>query len=342
MGESSPSRRKPTVVVAGQMPPPLGGQNINIKRVFDLLREEPDLEVKHLRFQFTREWTGARQAALFKVVELVRVFWRALRLRFGGRIDLLLYPAGGPHTIPIIRDLLLLPFLALLSKKVVVQFRAAGLAERLEESGSVLRWLCRFAYGRCAAAVVQAPYGKRDPEALGLSEIIVLPNAFEDRARTVVDRPEPNKPVLLSVGHLCSDKGVPQLIEVCGGLAADPDQPGFSLVLVGEPLAPYSEDQLRTEIKRSGAADRMTWKGVLSGKKLEDAYREADLVVFGSVAPYESFGMVLIEAMQWSLPLVVTDWRGNLSVCTEGFGGVVARSPEKDHTASLDAAVRKP
>ncbi len=331
---------RPHVVIAGQMPPPVGGQNINIKRVFELLGREDDLKVSHLEFQFTKEWSGMRRASVSKVLELFRVIGRALRLRGRAPIDFLLYPAGGPHTVAIIRDWLLIPFLALLSRRVVVHFRAAGLAERLERSSGWFRLMCRFVYGVCASeAVVLAPFGKRDAAAVGLERVTVVPNAFEDRAGDGYRRESRQGEIILSVGHLCADKGVPQLIEAFGRVA--PDFPDSSLVLVGEPLGPYSEEQLRIDIAATGIAERIEWKGLLNGEDLAESYREGDLFVFSSVAPYESFGMVMIEAMQWSLPIIVTDWRANVSVCGDGFGGVVAREPEKDLVMTLEETLRE-
>jgi glycosyltransferase involved in cell wall biosynthesis len=326
------------VVIAGQMPPPIGGQNINIKRVHDLLTKEEDLCVSHLKFEFTKEWTGARRLGIHKVLELVKVMGRALRIRKKAPIDFLLYPAGGPHTIPIIRDWILLPLLALLSKRVVVHFRAAGLNERLANSSGWFRYLTRTIYRSCASdAVVLAEYGKRDAEAAGIERVSVLPNAFEDQALGGYERENLGVASILSVGHLCADKGSPQLIEAFGRLANQ--YSNARLVLVGEPLAPYTEKQLLADIDRTGVAEKIEWKGVLTGDDLAMMYKKADLFVFSSVAPYESFGMVLIEAMQWSLPVVVTDWRANVSVCGEGFGGIIALYPEKDLVNSLERAL---
>jgi glycosyltransferase involved in cell wall biosynthesis len=327
------------VVVAGQMPPPVGGQNINIKRLYDLLDGERDLKVSHLRFEFTKDWRRARRPGLDKLVELSRVVGRLIWIRAGGRIDLVLYPSGGPHTAPIIRDWVLLPVVSLVSRRVAVYFRAAGLAERMERSPRWFRFMCRAAYGGCATeAVVLTEFGRRDAEAVGLDRVTVVPNGFEDRSGASVVRPMRTTSTILHVGHLCADKGVPQLIEAFARIA-----PAFTnarLVLVGEPVPPYDEGQLRADIARTGAEGRIEYKGLLGGLDLEEAYRDGDLFVFASVAPYESFGMVLIEAMQWSLPIVVTDWRANVAVCGEGFGGVVAQNAECDLLEALEGALR--
>jgi glycosyltransferase involved in cell wall biosynthesis len=47
-------------------------------------------------------------------------------------------------------------------------------------------------------------------------------------------------------------------------------------------------------------------------------YSSAALFVFPSVAPYESFGLVLAEAMMWGLPIVASDWKANREVVGPG------------------------
>lgn len=337
-GDRAPGQLRTRVVIAGKMPPPIGGQNINTKRVFDLLAAEPDLAVDHLDMAFTTDWSDSRRAAPRKVIELGRVIGRAFRIRRRGRIDLLLYPAGGPHTVPIVRDLILLPLLRMLTANIVLHVRAAGLARRLASSGMLTRRICRLVYGTCCRhAVVLSEFGRADADAVGISMTHVIPNAFEDIAGGVRSHTPSTVARVLSVGHLCADKGTPALIAAFA--AATADDPTAELTLVGEPLTPYSEQQLTADIEASGAHDRIRWTGPLLGEDLDAAYRGADLAVFASVAPYESFGMVMIEAMQWGLPLVVTDWRANLEVCGPAFGGVVASDPKDDLTTSLRVAL---
>lgn len=325
------------VVIAGQMPPPVGGQNINIKRLYDLLSEESLLNVRHLKFQFTPTWDGVRRLRLNKVLEVFRVLNRAFKLRFTGRIDFLLYPVGGPHTAAVIRDCILIPPLSLISRRLVVHFRAAGMAEWIARAPKFWQKLCHFVYGGlCDEAVTLLEYGRADPLSVGIGKVTVIPNAFEDTSESW-KRKYPRKSsdiTILNVGHLCEDKGTPSLLRAFSKVVLQ--FPSARLKLVGEVLPPYTEEGLESEINMLGIRGRVDYKGVLRGNALSDAYKNADIFVFASVAPYESFGMVLIEAMHWSLPIIVTDWRGNCSVCGEGFGGVVAVKPEVDLIKSLE------
>ncbi|MFZ4773878.1 MAG: glycosyltransferase family 4 protein [Terrimicrobiaceae bacterium] len=123
----------------------------------------------------------------------------------------------------------------------------------------------------------------------------------------------PNPPFnILYAGHLYDLKGTPQLVEAFAEIA--PKHPQTKLVLMGEFLPPYTQDICRARCRDLGIEDRVEITGVLRGENKAAQFRAAHLFVFPSVAPYESFGLVLAEAMMWGLPIVATDWRGNRNV----------------------------
>lgn len=325
------------VLIAGQIPPPVSGQNLMIARVLGLVRKKTSFQVDHWAFGFTRTWSQVRRAGVGKVIEVFRVWGRLIKLRALGRIDTILYPVGGPHLAPIIRDLLLLPPAILCSRRVILHFHAAGLAEALPRIPAPIRFLISRIYRCCGEAVVLTEFGKRDPVAAGIpaGNTVVIPNACEDRFRPAWrKRPGTGEMLtILSVGLLCPDKGTPALIEAFSGIARE--RPEIRLRLVGEPMGGMTADSLLEIASRYGVADRVELSGVLRGEDLDRAYAEADLFVFSTVAPFESFGMVLIEAMMWGLPIVATDWRGNAEVMGPEPGGLLAAA-EKDLAGSLE------
>jgi glycosyltransferase involved in cell wall biosynthesis len=249
-----------------------------------------------------------------------------------GRIDCVLYSTGGPDVLPILRDLVLLPFAHLLCRRVCVYFQAAGIARKQAELPRILNVLNRAVHRMCLGAVVITEYGRADPLALGITNIKVLPYGIEDHCSPILARSPSDQsvrvPVIIHVGHLCADKGTPQFIAACGKLRKSGH--AFSLRLVGECLPPYSARQLSLDMAAAQLADRVVHSGLLQGIALWESYRDADLFVFSSVAPYESFGLVLLEAMMMGLPAVVTDWRANTDVLgrNEPAGGVIASSDE--------------
>ena len=117
---------------------------------------------------------------------------------------------------------------------------------------------------------------------------------------------------LLHAGHLYDLKGTPQLLEAFGRIASQ--YPEWRLVLMGEFLPPYSEDECRKRCRELGIEQKVEILGVLKGEEKTVQFGASQLFVFASIAPYESFGLVMTEAMMWGLPMLVSDWRGNREV----------------------------
>jgi len=84
------------------------------------------------------------------------------------------------------------------------------------------------------------------------------------------------------------------------------DLPGLRLRVVGVPAGKPTEG--------------VDWLGVIPPDRMAEVYRAADLFIFPT--RYESFGLVVIEAMAAGLPVIVADNIG-AGIVTDGRNGVV-------------------
>jgi glycosyltransferase involved in cell wall biosynthesis len=335
---------KPRIVIAGQVPPPFGGQNIMIRKALAQFLRSARCDTIHLPFFFTPDFKTARKGSIGKVVELLRVIGRLVRIRIQGPIDLLLFPTGGPQTVPVVRDIFLLPWVLLLSRRVVLHFHAAGIADRLEKNPrSLLHRAIAGLYGKAFAAIIMTEFNRRDPEAVGLTRIAVVPYRIDDDFDPqLLRRGRPGEIRLLYVGHLCADKGTPQLLEAFADLRRG--HPKLVLDLAGECLPPFTPELLQRLLDQLQVRSYVNLAGVLSGRDKAEAFGRADLFVFPSMAPYESFGIVLAEAMAWKLPIVASEWRGNFDVLTSASGAIgvpISSSLAREIANALAEALRR-
>ncbi len=107
------------------------------------------------------------------------------------------------------------------------------------------------------------------------------------------------RPFVLFVGTLERRKNVTTLVEAFAHIAKSSD---LQLVMVGRPGFGFSE--IETLIKRQAIPDRYILAGYVSDEELALLYMLASLFVYPS--RYEGFGIPLVEAMSFGLPIVAS------------------------------------
>lgn len=129
--------------------------------------------------------------------------------------------------------------------------------------------------------------------------------------------------LLLYVGRLAAEKQIHQL------RATLEQVPGTRLALVGGGPA---EDALRKHFE----GFPVKFAGYMTGQRLASAYASADVFVFASA--FESFGLVLLEAMASGIPVVTSRVGGAQDMVNEGVSGYTF---EVDDAAGLAEGVRQ-
>jgi glycosyltransferase involved in cell wall biosynthesis len=105
---------------------------------------------------------------------------------------------------------------------------------------------------------------------------------------------------LLCVGVVAPHKGQDLLVRALAGLA---DIDGWTCTFVGSlDAAPDFVVELERTIRQSRLDTRMSFAGVVTGRRLDQVYGAADLVVVPS--RNESFGMVIAEAHARGIPVL--------------------------------------
>jgi glycosyltransferase involved in cell wall biosynthesis len=130
-------------------------------------------------------------------------------------------------------------------------------------------------------------------------------------------------------------KGVPSLL----GAVSLLQDPRTVLMIVGEGDLEAHYAQTAREL---GVGERTRFVGAKSPEQLARYYAAAEVVVLPSLPP-ESFGMVLIEAMACSRPVIASDLPGVRTVVSDGQDGLLVRPGDvQDITAKIRQLVDSP
>ncbi|MBT3293883.1 MAG: WecB/TagA/CpsF family glycosyltransferase [Verrucomicrobia bacterium] len=330
-----PDRPTLSVLVVGQTPPPVTGQAIMID---NLVRGKYDhVALHHVRMNFSHHVSSIGRFHVRKLVHLpaliMRIWWTRLR----HRCRILCYPPAGQTPNAVYRDIAILLAVRPCFQRTVFYFHAGGVSELVATFPRPLKRLAERAYGRAACSIRPSALNPDDGAAFGSAMNEVVPNAIEDvAARYPARRDASARPRLLFVGILYESKGVMVLLKACAMLAERGQD--FDVVFAGAWGSDAFRKQAEEFVATNGLAERVHFAGVLTGDSKWQAYREADIFCFPSYFESETFGLVVLEAMQFELPVVATRWRGIPSLVNEDATGLLVAT--QDHTALSEAIQR--
>lgn len=314
-------------MVVGHTPPPVEGQSVMIQQLLD--GQYDGIVLYHVRTNLSRAINEIGVFKVRKVFALLKALLDMLVGRWQSRAQILYYPVAGPALYPVLRDIFLLIGTRWLFRYTVFHFHAAGLPEVYLRLPWWLKPLFNLAYCNADLAIFTTESAVSAGMALGAKANSVIPNGIPDNAQVpladssdVKDRAAR----ILFMGILCEGKGLLTLIEACslvqkGGLL-------IHLVCAGAFASEAFRKQVGELIESRGLSDVVCFPGVLTGGVKMQAFREADVFCFPSHYHAESFGIVLIEAMSFGLPIVTTRWRGIPDV-VGGSGGAFIVEPER-------------
>ena len=191
----------------------------------------------------------------------------------------------------------------------------------------------RWAYRGHDLAIRTAPQNPEDGELLGARRSVVIPNGIEDMRGSVPERTagsgEPL--IILFTGVLIPSKGVSVLLEAFRMFIDEGVDARLQVMGKWGDLA--YEQECRTFIKAHGLSEKVEFLGVKRDAEKFTYFAGCDIFCFPSYFEAESFGLVLVEAMQFAKPLVSTQWRGIPSVVKDGVNGFLTPIQDPSGTA---------
>lgn len=291
------------------------------------------IRLHHVRMVFSSDMDSVGKFAWSKIlvlfITIARVWWARIRTRS----SVLYYPPSGPNKVPVLRDIVLLCTTRWLFRRVVFHFHAGGVSGFESALPGLLRPFFRFAYRKADLSIRTAPQNPEDGRLLAAERDVVVPNGIADARGTVPERAyAASGPFeILFTGVLVESKGVRVLLEAFRRLNLQ----GIDarLRIMGKWNDPALREWSMRFIEHEGLAGKVEFLGVLRDREKNLRFAGCDVFCFPSFFEAESFGLVLVEAMQFGRPVVSTRWRGIPSVVDNGVNGYLVPVASPDEVA---------
>lgn len=200
----------------------------------------------------------------------------------------------------------------------------------------LLRWLIRWAARSSAQAVAISRYTARELRKFIEVPIEVIPYTAELAPPAQPGARVDGAPTILFVGRLIERKGVAPLLEALGMVRR---RVPARLVVIGD--GP-ERARLARRARELGLEEHVEFRGRVSDAALRSAYSTADVFVLPSILDArqdtEGLGVVLLEAMNYSVPVVASEIGGITDIVQHETTGLLV--PPNDAAALAGALTR--
>lgn len=306
----------------GQTPPPYGGQALMIQALLD--GEYLNAELFHVRLDFSKNFDDMGSFKLYKFWGLFKAILQTWIYRFYYNTSVIYYGPAGPNKIAMLRDLILLVSTRFLFKKTILHTHAGGSSILYKDLGFLLKTLYRIAFFKPDALVTLTDYSHGDDVILKPKKVFVVPNGIKDEYEDYRKRHNKNLKDtidLLYVGAMYEERGILELIDSLkivknNGIKA-------KLKLMGIFISTEFEARVKLLITNYKLDDDVVFTGSKINTEKWEVFFNTDIFCFPTYVPSETFGIVLIESMQFKIPVVATRWNGIPFVVNDGVNGFI-------------------
>jgi glycosyltransferase involved in cell wall biosynthesis len=189
------------------------------------------------------------------------------------------------------------------------------------------KWLSVNALKNSSANITVSESLRKELLSEGISNVEVVPNVI-DTSKFTPARDLSGSPRMGFLGSLSShNKGLGVLLEACAGLTSD-----FSLKIGG---GGQYLDYYREMAGQLGISEKCNFTGTVAVSDIPGFYKGLNLFVLPS--RYETFGIVLVEAMASGLPVISTRCGGPEEIVNETSGLLV----DRDNADQLREAITR-
>lgn len=349
---------KESIVVFAQTPPPEHGQSRMVAKGLEVLSAHPDrFDVHHVNARFSEHLEEIGEGSIRKAWRGLLYLLQALRVRFHLRQPVLYYVPGPVKWSAVVRDWLLLGILRLFFRRIVFHWHAIGQGEWAHGSSRLVlpgpRWLDQLgrrlsavALGSPTLSMCVCETSELDARVVQSRKVLVVPNGMEDPCGSTgpVRVGSTDESVrLLFLSHGTEAKGLFDFLDAVELLAGRYDGSGGRVhIVVAGGISEAARARFDEAVERLGriwgVGLRIEEVGFVADERKDDCFRQAD--IFVSPSRWESFGLTVVEAMAWGVPVVAASSDGVRGVLGSDYRFLVPIADPEALAGKLSEAIR--
>lgn len=310
--------KKSRILFITPLPPPVHGSAMVSQYIKDcrLIQDTFDADFVNLSTSRSMDEIGKRNVK--KIFRFVGAYLTVLLKLLFHRYDLC-YLAITCHGNGFLKDAPFVLLCKLFRRKIVIHQHNKGMSECVDKQP--YRWLLPLVY-KNTKVILLSWYLYPDIEKVVQKEqVVICPNGIPEVYSGEELERQNEIPHLLFLSNLIPSKGVFVLLDACKILKEKGYK--FSCNFVGGESKEVSAEIFDKAVENRGLKDIVIYHGPKYGIEKSSFFENAEIFVQPTFN--DCFPLVLVEAMQWRLPIVTTDEGGVPDVVKDGINGLICK-----------------
>jgi len=304
---------KPKILFVLHMPPPLHGPAVIGGYIYKSKIINNSFNCKYINYSLSEEIEDVGKFNIIKIFFYLRLIKSICTQLYNFKPDLCyVTPSARQITVAdLLKDFIIVLIIKLFKAKVVLHFHNKGI------STSQDKWLFDKFYKKHfnnVKVILLSDLLYNDiKKYVDKSNVYICPNGIPIKTISAI---KSERFYILFLSNMMADKGVWTLFNACKELKNNGLD--FECHFVGK-WADISESEFKNKILQHNMSEYIFYHGATYGEKKDDYYARSDIFAFPT--RNDTFGLVLLEAMQYSLPCISSCEGGIPDVIENGVTG---------------------
>lgn len=295
-----------------KLPPPITGATLMNKRVAESVLLNQSFNIRKILFSYEKELSGLGEVTLKKLIIFIRTIARLLKELIFHSPDLV-YFQPSLFGNAFIRDSIFVWIMKIFRVPVLFHFRVKGLNDYVQKN-RIRQFYYRKVFKK-THVICLSELLTNDISNIYFDQPFIVYNGIpiiKDYQRTKKKKREGVVKIIF-LSNLITSKGILDLIDALEILQNN--KINFKCVIVGAE-ADLKIESINEMLRQKNISDMVECVGPKYGNEKYNELNSSDIFVFPTYYKNETWGGVLLEAMQFELPVISTH-EGSLPIIVD-------------------------